>query len=46
VHANVRCARCHTLKKLVDDKEVVFYKPTPKECIACHGPAELKPKVR
>jgi hypothetical protein len=41
VHANVKCALCHTLKKIVDEKEVVFYKPTPKECAACHGPAQL-----
>ena len=38
VHANVRCARCHTLIKSVDGKDVLFYKPTPTECAACHGP--------
>jgi hypothetical protein len=33
----VRCARCHTLMKSVEGKDVLFYKPTPKECAACHG---------
>lgn len=37
VHANVRCARCHTLIKESDGKDVLFYKPTPRECAACHG---------
>jgi nitrate/TMAO reductase-like tetraheme cytochrome c subunit len=37
VHANVRCARCHTLMKSVEGKDVLFYRPTPKECAACHG---------
>lgn len=37
VHANIRCARCHSSMKTVADKEVLFYKPTPKECVACHG---------
>ncbi len=41
VHANVRCARCHTLLKSVNGKEVLFYRPTPKECAACHG-SEVK----
>ena len=37
VHKNVRCNRCHTLAKTVDERTVTFYKPTPKECAACHG---------
>jgi Cytochrome c7 and related cytochrome c len=37
-HQNVRCAECHKLTKLVAGKTVLFYKPTPKECEACHGP--------
>jgi hypothetical protein len=36
-HQNVRCAECHKLTKLVAGKSVLFYKPTPKECAACHG---------
>lgn len=37
-HRRVRCAECHKLTKPIDGKAVVFYKPTPKECAACHGP--------
>jgi hypothetical protein len=36
-HQNVRCAECHKLTKLFAGKPVLFYKPTPKECAACHG---------
>ncbi len=38
VHKNVRCAGCHSNLKLVGDKQVLFYKPTPSYCSACHGP--------
>jgi hypothetical protein len=38
VHKNVRCVRCHSTVKLIDDTGVLFYKPTPVECVACHGP--------
>jgi hypothetical protein len=38
-HRNVRCAQCHQLTKQVAGKPVLFYKPTPKDCAACHGPA-------
>ncbi|MBV8052540.1 MAG: hypothetical protein JOZ80_15225 [Acidobacteriaceae bacterium] len=37
-HQTVRCAECHKFTKLIDDKTVLFYKPTPKDCAACHGP--------
>ena len=37
-HQNVKCADCHKLFKEVDTKKVLFYKPTPKDCVACHGP--------
>jgi NAD-dependent SIR2 family protein deacetylase len=37
-HQNVRCAECHKSTKLIAGKTVLFYKPTPKECAACHGP--------
>lgn len=40
VHRDVRCERCHTLTRLVEGKTVLFYKPTPKDCAACHGPAK------
>ncbi len=36
-HREVRCALCHTTTKEVAGKVVVFYKPTPRECSACHG---------
>jgi ribosomal protein S27E len=39
VHKNVRCALCHNNIKVVSDSSVVFYKPTPVQCEACHGPA-------
>ena len=38
VHQNVRCEECHKLARSVEGKSVLFYKPTPKECVACHGP--------
>jgi hypothetical protein len=37
VHANVKCADCHKLTRQFEGKPVLFYKPTPKECAACHG---------
>lgn len=45
-HQNVRCADCHKLIKVVAGKNVVFYKPTPKECSACHGPTNPIPKSK
>ncbi len=36
-HQDVACSACHTLKKPVDGKLVLFYKPTPTGCDACHG---------
>ena len=43
-HQDVACSACHTLKKHVDGKDVLFYKPTPSACEACHG--NEVPKVR
>jgi hypothetical protein len=37
-HQNVKCGECHKLFKEVGAKRVLFYKPTPKDCVACHGP--------
>jgi hypothetical protein len=37
-HKNVRCDGCHKQIRVVEDKKVLFYKPTPKACEACHGP--------
>jgi len=42
-HQDVACSACHTLKKTVGDNLVLFYKPTPKTCEACHGTAVPKP---
>lgn len=36
-HENVACSACHTAKRDVGGSEVLFYKPTPKNCDACHG---------
>jgi hypothetical protein len=36
-HKDVRCGDCHSASRLVNDKRVLFYKPTPTACAACHG---------
>jgi Cytochrome c7 and related cytochrome c len=36
-HKGVACDKCHSLTKIVEGKPVIFYKPTPLECEACHG---------
>jgi len=36
-HRGVACDKCHGLVKLVGGNPVVFYKPTPLKCEACHG---------
>lgn len=36
-HQNVRCASCHTNVRLVEGRKVLFYKPAPTKCDACHG---------
>jgi hypothetical protein len=41
-HRNVRCGQCHQLTKVIAGKTVLFYKPTPKDCAACHGPTVKK----
>ena len=43
-HENVACSACHTLKKEVNGKNVLFYRPTPKNCEACHGGSVPKAK--
>jgi len=37
-HEEVPCKDCHTTKREVNGRMVVFYKPTPKDCASCHGP--------
>jgi len=46
VHRNVRCGACHKNVRLVASKDVLFYKPTPTECAACHGPEIKQEKPR
>lgn len=36
-HENVACGECHNLKREVNRQVVIFYRPTPTECKACHG---------
>jgi hypothetical protein len=36
-HRKVACDDCHKVTRKVDGKTVLFYKPTPRECKACHG---------
>lgn len=36
-HENVRCGACHKNVRSVDTRDVLFYKPTPTACAACHG---------
>ena len=42
-HTNVGCPKCHFLQHEVQSKLVLFYKPTPKDCAACHGP-DIRPE--
>jgi hypothetical protein len=37
-HGRVPCKDCHNTKKEVDGRMAVLYKPTPKDCVSCHGP--------
>ena len=37
-HQNVKCSACHKDIREVQDRRVLFYRPVPKECAACHGP--------
>ena len=36
-HKDVRCGACHVSRRAVNERNVLFYKPTPTACIACHG---------
>jgi hypothetical protein len=42
-HQDVACSDCHKLKKPVEGNLVLFYKPTPTACEACHG-AKFQPR--
>jgi hypothetical protein len=37
-HHRVPCKDCHNTRKEVNGRMVVFYTPTPKDCVSCHGP--------
>lgn len=45
VHQNVRCGACHKYIKQIQGKDILFYKPTPIQCSACHGNAVAKTAV-
>jgi hypothetical protein len=36
-HVKVDCDLCHKSFRKVDGKRVLFYKPTTRECVSCHG---------
>jgi hypothetical protein len=36
-HAGVACDKCHAQVRLINGNPVIFYKPTPLKCDACHG---------
>ncbi len=36
-HRKVECDQCHKSTRLVGTKAILFYKPTPTRCAACHG---------
>jgi hypothetical protein len=40
-HSKVSCESCHKLTRMVAGNAVLFYKPTPSKCAACHGPGVL-----
>jgi hypothetical protein len=41
-HRSLDCQSCHKLTRTVNGRAVLFYRPTPKECAACHAPDALK----
>lgn len=41
LHKNVRCAECHKEIRAFEGKQVLFYKPTPRQCEGCHAPGTL-----
>jgi hypothetical protein len=36
-HVGVKCDQCHASTRMMNGKLVLFYKPTPLQCDACHG---------
>ena len=43
-HVDVPCHDCHKLTREVQNNPVLFFKPTPHQCSACHGAAIPQPK--
>jgi hypothetical protein len=41
-HQNVECADCHQLRREVNGQPVLFYKPTPTACAACHTDQQVQ----
>jgi hypothetical protein len=41
-HQNTPCTGCHTQFRMVGDKSVLFYAPTPAKCASCHANAIQK----
>jgi len=37
-HRKVRCEACHKSTRTINNLAVLFYRPTPKDCVACHRP--------
>lgn len=37
-HQGVACGGCHKNTRILGDRTVLFYKPTPTKCADCHGP--------
>jgi len=37
-HQKVPCQDCHSTRREVNGRMVVFYRPTPRDCVSCHGP--------
>jgi hypothetical protein len=44
-HEGVSCSACHTLRRPVEGRLVLFYKPTPSACADCHGTSNPQPKI-
>ncbi len=41
-HQNTPCKGCHTQFREVEEKQVLFYKPTPTKCAACHANSAVR----
>jgi len=41
-HGRAPCESCHRSTRMVNGQPVLFYRPTPKDCVACHEGNVLK----